>query len=406
MYPRKKPSSGGDYVVRDAPSDIVRGRPSRPPRTSTYPDEPPSSLPPEGEALLDAHLPRPPRVPGDLPISRQSSRPPAPTREPIGKTGVTRSTLRPRAPGHAVDVVRGVNVDAVGSDIPAPPRRDELKRDLDALAKTAPDEVFLAVEALHRFDDDQVLAALEKHFPGPLWFDRRHLKSLPTARQVSALGCALVSYGERAVPALGRLLVDRGPEPRFYASLVCQGIADARLLRPLGRVALGSDSGARTAALTALKAQATLAGYQGLLAWMRQVAVGQKTRQVWRVRSLSALAELGDATALDVMLECLGERDRSIARAAHEALVALTAHDLGSMRLQWRRWRKTQGNLPRVAWLIDGLSDRRDSIRRHALHELERISGIQLDLPADAPRSSFLEARERYTRWWQTTAPR
>ncbi len=404
MYPRKKPSSGGDYVVRDAPSDIVRGRPSRPPRQSTYPDEPPSSLPPEGEALLDAHLPRPPRVPGDLPPVRPQT--PQPTREPIGKAGVKRSTLRPRAPGHSVDVVRGATLDAVGSDVPARPRRDELKRALDALAKMAPDEVFLGVEALHRFEDDEVLAALEKHFPGPLWFDRRHLKSLPTAKQVSALGCALVSYGDRAVPALGRLLVDRGPEPRFYASLICQSIADARLLRPLGRVALGSDSGARTAALSALKAQASLAGYQGLLAWMRQVAVGQKTRQVWRVRSLAALAELGDATALDVMLECLGERDRSIARAAHEALVTLTAHDLGSMRLQWRRWRKTQGNLPRVAWLIDGLSDRRETIRRHALHELERISGIQLNLAEDAPRSAFLEARERFTRWWQTTAPR
>ncbi len=286
------------------------------------------------------------------------------------------------------------------------PKRNELRQALQALAKAAPDEVFLSVEALRRFDDDEVIAALEKHFPGPLWFDRRHLVSLPNAKQVSALGCALVSYGERAVPTLGRLLVDHGPEPRFYAALVAQGIADTRLLRPLGRVALGSDAGARTAALTALKQQSALAGYQGLLAWMRQVAVGQKTRQVWRIRSLAALAALGDATALDVMLECLGERDRSIARAAHEALVVLTAHDLGSMRLQWRRWRKAQGNLPRMAWLIDGLSDRRERIRRHALNELERISGIQLNLPADAPRSSFLEARERFTRWWQTSAPR
>jgi len=331
---------------------------------------------------------------------------PAPKQEPIGQTPVRRSTFRPRAPGHAVDVVRGANLDAVGSDRPERPRKSELERALDTLAKTPPDEAFLAVEALHRFDDDAVLAAVEEHFPGPLWFDRRHLKSLPTAIQVSALGCALVGYGELSVPALGRLLVDRGPEPRFYASLVCQGIADTRLLRPLGRVALGSDAGARTAALAALKAQAKLAGYQGLLAWMRQVAVGQKTRQVWRVRSLAALAALGDATALDVMLECLGERDRSIARAAHDALVVLTAHDFGTMRLQWRRWRKAQGNLPRVAWLIDGLSDRRDSIRRHALDELERISGIALNLPADAPRAAFLEARERFTRWWQTTAPR
>lgn len=297
-------------------------------------------------------------------------------------------------------------MDAVGSDRPQGPKRDELRQALQQLAKSPPDEVFLAVEALHRFDDDEVLAALEKYFPGPLWFDRRTLVALPEADQVSALGCALLSYGEGAVPALGRLLVDRGPEPRFYAALVAQGIADARLLRPLGRVALGSDAGARTVALTALTTQSELDGYQGLLAWMRQVAVGQKTRQVWRVRSLAALAELGDATALDVMLECLGERDRTIARAAHEALVALTAHDLGSMRLQWRRWRKTRGNLPRVAWLIDGLSDRRETIRRHALSELERISGIRLKLAADAPRSSFLEARERFTRWWQTTAPR
>lgn len=343
-------------------------------------------------------------MPGEHPPLRPpSSLPPAP--EPIGR--VKRSTLRPRAPGHSVDVVRGATLDAVGSDRPAKPeKRDELRQTLQSLAKAAPDEVFLFVEALHRLDDAEVLAALEKHFPGPLWFDRRNLVSLPKADQVSALGCALVSYGEQAVPALGRLLVDRGPEPRFYASLIAQGIADTRLLRPLGRVALGSDAGARTAALSALKEQASLDGYHGLLAWMRQVAVGQKTRQVWRVRSLAALAELGDATALDVMLECLGERDRSIARAAHEALVVLTAHDLGSMRLQWRRWRKTQGSLPRVAWLIDGLSDRRDTIRRHALSELERISGIQLSLPEDAPRASFLEARERFTRWWQTTAPR
>lgn len=338
-----------------------------------------------------------PRVP-----ERAPSLPP----EPLAGGRPKRDTLRPQAAGHSVDVVRGATLDAVGTNTASVPRADQLKATLQRLAQTPPDEVFLAVDALHRFDDEVVLAALEKHFPGPLWVDRRNLVSLPKADQVSALGCALVSYGARAVPVIARLLTDHGAEPRFYAALLAQGIADERLLRPLGRVALGSDAGARTAALAALTTQSTLDGYPGLLGWMRQVAVGQKTRQVWRVRSLAALAELGDARALDVMLECLGERDRSIARAAHDALVVLTAHDFGTMRLQWRRWRKTQGNFPRIAWLIDGLSDRRETIRRHALNELERISGIALQLPADAPRASFLEARERYSRWWQSTAPR
>ena len=401
MYPRKKSSSVGDYVVRDAPSDIVQGRPSRPPSTSEGSDSaPPSSLPPEGEMLLDAHLPRPPRVPGDAAASPSEEGAAEGFRRP------KRSTLRPRAPGHTVDVVRGATLDAIGSDRPDAQPRNDLREALEALMTAAPDQVELHIEPLGAMPRVEVLVALEKHFPGPVWFDRRRVRSLPGPRQVSAIGCALLAMGDEAVPVLSRLLVDRGAEPRFHAALVARGVTDSRLLRPLGRVALGSDAGGRDAAVVALRAQASLPGYQGLLGWMRQVAASPKARQVWRLRSLSTLAALGDATALDVMLECFGDRDRTIARTAHEALVVLTAHDLGSMRLQWRRWRRAQGNLPRVAWLIDGLSDRRGAIRLHALRELERVSGLHLGIAADAPRSSFLEARERFTRWWQTTAPR
>ncbi|MAQ13458.1 MAG: hypothetical protein CMN30_01465 [Sandaracinus sp.] len=405
MYPRKKPSGEGDYVVRDAPSDIVRGRPSRPP-TGAGEERASWSVPPEGEALLDAHLPPPPRVPD---VNRPSEPGPVQSGDAGEYRRPKRSTLRPRAPGHSVDVVRGANLDAIGSMKPvqvAAPARDEVRAALETLVRSAPDQVDLHVGPLLRLPEAEVLAALEKHFPGPVWFDRRNYRTLPEAHQVSAIGCALVHLGESAVPVLGRLLVDQGAEPRFYAALVARGIEDARLLRPLGRVALGSEAGARTAAIAAIRSQSRLPGYQGLLAWMRQVAASPKARQVWRIRSLGALAALGDATALDVMLECLGDRDRTIARAAHEALVRLTAHDLGSMRLQWRRWRRTKGSLPRIAWLIEGLSDRRDEVRLHALRELERLTGLTLGIADDAPRATFLEARERYTRWWQTTAPR
>ena len=399
MYPGKKRAGDEDYVLRDAPSDIVLGRPSRAPLGPG--SAPPSTLPPEGEALLDVHLPRPPRMPSDC-SSREDRPARAPSLPPVSRVSPRRSTLRPRAPGHSVDVVRGAHLDAVGSDRPTAPPRDALREALQDLVKAGPDDVSLYLGPLRRFADEDVIAAVEKFFPGPLWIERHVIRALPEPHQVSALGCALASYGKNAVPALARILVNRGPDPRFYAAVVARGVTDARLLRPLGRVALGSDVGARRAATAALRAQSSLLGYQGLLGWLRQVAESRKARQVWRIRSLEVLAALGDETALDVMLGCLGERDRSIARAAHQALVRLTAHDLGTMRMQWRRWRKAQGNLPRAAWLIDGLADRREAIRNHALQELERVSGICLDLPADAPRSAYLEAQERYRLWRQS----
>ncbi len=188
---------------------------------------------------------------------------------------------------------------------------------------------------------------------------------------------------------------------RFHAALVATELGEHALLGAVAPLLLDADPGVRQAARLAVETLRASAAYPQVLESLRHTAAQATAPQVGRVRSIEALADLGDASALDVLVELLGDDDRAIARAAHHGLRHLTCHDLGTMRLAWRQWARSQGLRHRFDWLVDALAERRPELRQRALYELRRISGCDFGVSDDASRSAFIEAQPKFLRWWQ-----
>jgi hypothetical protein len=288
------------------------------------------------------------------------------------------------------------------SIVPEAPPADPTAALLLELCRCSPGDVERHRGRLER-DADRLLPELARHFPGPVWFDRKMpYRRLPLASEASPLGAALTLFGERAVPHVEALLEHTSPDVRFHAVLVATELGRPELLAAVAQLLLDSDPGVRRAALVAVEGLRASSTYPHVLAGLRRTAAATTVQQVWRVRSIEALGELGDPLALDPLVELLGDDDRTIARAAHDALRRLTCHDLGTMRMSWRRWAKSQGRRHRFDWLVDALADRRPELRKMALQELRRVSGHDFGVTDDAPRSTFVDAQPKYVRWWQS----
>lgn len=450
----------GTDVPRDGSSDITRRRSSAAPEKTTAPGGGPEAAPTPDHvsAAAASPLPRPPRTPSSVrhvvevververfdlrPVTPRASRPPSapapratPSPEPRPQTsggiptpkGVGAAHEAPssssdpasqpssappasRPPSYArptpltVDHVR-TDLDALDSpsmtsDAP-PPAADPVTTLLVELHRAAPGDVDQLGPRLRRWSA-ALLPELTRHFPGPTWFDRKlpHLR-MPRASEASPLSAALVLLGADSTPHVEALLAHESPNVRFHAALVVTELREHTLLDSVAPLLLDDDLGVHQAARLAVEALRTSAAYPQVLVGLRRTAAQATAPQMSRVRSIDALADLGDPLALDVLVELLGDDDRAIARAAHDGLRRLTCHDLGTTRLAWRHWARSQGLRHRFDWLVDALEGRRPELRQRALNELRRISGRDFGVTDDAPRSAFIEAQPKFLRWWQ-----
>ncbi len=417
MATKKKPV-GGAYLLRDAPSDVVRGRPSRPPRSSAPPEDPSRATtpPPPGYvesgfpepdtgshsilgALRSGRVPGPPPLPADLP-------PPPPTdveslEEPERASETHRRIRAGQKTLRRIERVRPTEIDALGAPSVEPPPPNALRSRLHELMTSAPGTESLVVDRFLAIPGG--LQAAAQSFPGPLWFDRRlPYRKLPPGRHVSAIAAMLVVAADDAAPYVEWLLGHSDEDIRFYALLVAAEVPQPSYTMPIARLVLDGNAGVRQAARHALAGHRTAPGFNDALTNIRDLCQLPKVRQVWKLRAMKALAELGDAESAPMLVETLGDGDRAIARAAHNALCELTCQDFGSMRLPWRRWLKAHGRQHRVAWLIDALADRREELRLGAWTQLVQLSGLDCGLSDLSDREAFIAAQAEYARWWRT----
>ena len=388
-------TTAGAYVVRNAPSDVVR---------SPLPGRPGSSMPPPADSPYAQQLPPPPPTPKLDHLGAEASPRRGPRKVRATERPLTERPLSERPPGESVAIERigPIELDAISELPPAPEPVARVATLVAELCACAPGDEHLVISRLRQEPSEAVLRMLTRHFPGPLWFDRkRPHRRLPSATLVSAVSSAFVALGGDAAPYVAHLLRRGDDDQKFYAALIAGECPNAMLLRPLWRLALGGDPGSRRAALSALATHRGLDGFAHVLDAFRSVVSDSDSRQAWRLRAIDASAALHDAHALGSLVEALADKDRAIARASHDALVALTCHDLGPLRRPWRRWSKTHGHRHRVEWLLDALADRRRELRLRSWKELTKLSGDAAGLSEASPRGEFQNARATYARWWQ-----
>jgi hypothetical protein len=120
------------------------------------------------------------------------------------------------------------------------------------------------------------------------------------------------------------------------------------------------------------------------------------------VSALVGLAELRDKNTVPSIAELLDHKSAAVVAAAHAALVAITADDLGDRSKRWLEWWARMGNRSRVEWLLEGLAHRTPEIRLLASSELHELTHEYFGYHHDLPERDREEARQRWIAWWQS----
>ena len=249
---------------------------------------------------------------------------------------------------------------------------------------------------------ESALPVLMQHFPGPLWYDRaRSARRRPRGRDVSAVARAVTAFGERAAPYLASLLADGDAERSYYALLVAGEIVHADLIDPVARRVLDRDESLRALALEVLRSYAVLPQYDVVVRAISDLTErpGKDPRR--QRLAVEALGALRDARALRTLLVRLSDRDESVVRAAHTALVVLTGQDFGFAARKWETWVEGWGRAHRVEWLIESLLHNDEGVRTLAGEELKLLTQQYFGYHPALSRREREVAQRKYREWWE-----
>jgi hypothetical protein len=120
-----------------------------------------------------------------------------------------------------------------------------------------------------------------------------------------------------------------------------------------------------------------------------------------RSRAILAATELRDRGALPLLIELVAARPKDTAETARAALVDITKQDFGVQERRWRAWWADNEDVPRIRWLIEGLSSKDDDIRRTSQQELNRLTGQFLGHRHDATRAERDAGVQAWHDWWR-----
>ncbi len=247
-----------------------------------------------------------------------------------------------------------------------------------------------------------VLPVLAQHFPGPLWFDRnKPFKHRPRGRDVSPVARAIAAFGERAASYVASLLGPGDADRTYYALMLAGEIVHTDLIDPVARRVLDKDETLRALALEVLRRYAVLPHYDVVLRAISDLTErpGKDPRR--QRLAVEALGELRDSRSLPTLIARLSDRDESVVRAAHHALVVLTGQDFGNVQRRWETWAEGWGRANRVEWLIEALLHAEEAVRTLAGEELKLLTQQYFGYHPALPKRDRELTQRKYREWWE-----
>jgi HEAT repeat protein len=273
------------------------------------------------------------------------------------------------------------SLDAMDSSLPErppPDRQQRIEAAVRELSRAGPEDDAPLRRRVLAFGEE-ALPALAQAFPGTTWVDlSRPHRPLRSARQLSAVCSAMVSFGDAAVPPVARLLRAPHPAVRLAAALTAADLIHGDLVRPLAARLHDEVPAVRDAAMFALRASALLDEARVLRAELVSTLQDDEVPADWRRRAAWTLGQLRDAEAVPQLVEQLGA-GAGVAEAARQALVRLTGRDLGRFRFRWRGWWTRHREEDRAAWLVAALDQGDARLRALAAEELVLLTGAGFD---------------------------
>jgi HEAT repeat protein len=333
---------------------------------------------------------------------------------------------RPPAPSPAAVVVRAAPSDdwtvVEPAKMDAEPLRFAVEVDLgeyevkpaaQALASGRADDIPSLVEALaasQRGSEDrrellgrlasggpEAAAALVDRLPGP----SEEPFTLASEAPVESWGpifAGVVAAGKAAEKPLLALLGDAEPERRRAAVALLSCLGPAGALKAIAELVQDEDDGVAAEAAFALAAARGSPAVGPTVAEIRRALASG--RPVKATRAARALARIGDADAVPVLIQLL-DGGGELARAASDALTAITMQRLGDDSMRWIAWWREWRAAPRASWLFLALSSEDPELRRRAAAELRRAGEPPEPFDPEAPEERRQRVAKAWAAWWR-----
>jgi hypothetical protein len=117
-------------------------------------------------------------------------------------------------------------------------------------------------------------------------------------------------------------------------------------------------------------------------------------------RAARALGALRDVEAIPLLIQVLEPSDPDTARAAADALAAVTLQRLGPDARKWLAWWKQNRGHGRAEWLFSGLTSPDRDVRVAASVELSHAAPPPVAYTADMPAAEREKAARAWAGWW------
>ncbi len=208
----------------------------------------------------------------------------------------------------------------------------------------------------------------------------------------------VVAAGKGVEKHLLQVLDDADPERRRAAVALLSRLGAPGSLPPIAaRVQDDDEDVAAEAALAIAAAHGSPAAGPTVAEIRRALASG---RPVKAARAARALARLGDADSVPVLIQLL-DAGGGLAAAACDALTAITLQRLGSDSIRWIAWWREWRAAPRSSWLFQSLSSDDPDLRRRAAAELRRAGEPPESYDPDGPLAERQRAAKVWASWWR-----
>jgi hypothetical protein len=117
-------------------------------------------------------------------------------------------------------------------------------------------------------------------------------------------------------------------------------------------------------------------------------------------RAARAIGALRDQDAIPLLIQVLETSDPETAKAAADALAAITLQRLGPDARRWLAWWKENRGRGRAEWLFSALSSPDRELRVAASLELSHAAPPPVAYTADMPAPDREKAARAWAGWW------
>lgn len=247
----------------------------------------------------------------------------------------------------------------------------------------------------------EVLPVIGEGFPGLLWFNRRYPhRAVARGRDVSPVARTLVAFGEASVETVARLMRDRHPDIRFYATLVAQDLGAPGLFHSLAEATLDDDPGVREVAAAALIGIGPDATAHACGA-VRSAVRDDLLMRVPLTYAIAALTRMRDPSAARVLVPLLGPDDPELNDLTIRALAVLTGQTFGRDVKAWTKWLDKNERRGRVEWLLESLERGHESVFDFVCDELAHLSGERLGEASASSSRDRKQLAKAYREHWR-----